>query len=490
VANYNFVCNSTAAMNYSSCSDTVSYNVNQGAPTINITFNTSDTVTQYTVVNISCNNPSEISVGLYNNTSGASLSNPYIYNATQMGIRNFSCNSTGNANYSAADTTKSLTVTSASGIAVYVYNEENTSQGLTFNITMNNGTTSDTAYNQNNPYLNTSITGLITVDIWNTDYPQRTYYLSQGSNSTTLNAYLLASGSGSYVLFYTYTSTEQPIQSALINVERLIPPSSWLTIAQKKTDSSGSLGIFLSPTTTYRFNVSATGYANQSFQLQPTASPYIIYMTSASGSINITYATLFQNLSLQVYPADAGLVFNQTYPFFYYINSTDSFLEYYGWRISFGNGTTITQNNTTGTAGYNISYLLDTGLWNGNITMNYWFKKQNYTLFNNSLLFRVYNVTPTNTSIMRLADDIKTGAATVTSDEFAMIAILFTIIIMAGASSQFKMFGSGVIGIGILAIFSSIGTYIYGSAYLMGWGLWSLFTLGVIAAIWIRGGFG
>jgi ABC-type phosphate transport system permease subunit len=41
-----------------------------------------------------------------------------------------------------------------------------------------------------------------------------------------------------------------------------------------------------------------------------------------------------------------------------------------------------------------------------------------------------------------------------------------------------------------MAMFTSIGTYLYGTAYIVGWSLFGALALGVIAAIWIRGGFG
>lgn len=497
-----YACNATSTENYTNCTYNPYVNVTQSTPTLTVSFNSSDTVAAGTIVNISCIYPSWLpSITLYNDTY--SISNPFILNTTGLnGNYNYTCNNSGTANYTSGSNNKTLTVAAGggSGLSVYIYNEENFTQPLTFNITVNNGTTSNTAYNQTNPYTNNSITGLITIDISSGGYGSRTFYTSlPPDNVTIINASLLPTGSGTWVLFYVYTTSEQSITAAFANAERLIPPSSWLTVAQKKTDASGVAAIFLSPTTTYRLNFSASGYINQSNQLQPAASPYVIYLI-ASGGVSMSYDTLMKNISLQVYPEDAGLVLNQTYPFFYYINSSDNMLDFFGWRLTYSNGTIMTTTNSTITGGGNTTFSFDTNAWwnaslrNNTINLLYWFKKTNKTLFEETLIYRVYNVSYTNTSIMALVNDVQTNFA-IDMDGFAFISMFMSIILMAAASnvslgSMPKMFGSGIIGLGVMAIFTSIGTYLYGTAYILGWSLFGALTLGVISAIWIRGGFG
>jgi hypothetical protein len=486
-SNYTYECIGNA--NYTSNQSANYMNISKGVPAITVSFNSS-TVIQGSPVNVSCTYPTEISVNFYNDTG--TISNPFIVNTSSLlGTYNYTCNTTGNTNYTAGNGTGFLTVTSANGLSVSVYNEENTSQPLTFNITINNGTAANTAYNQGNPYINNTITGIITIDISSNGYQPRTYYATVGTGSVSvINASLLATGSGSWVIFYVYTYAEQPIPAALINVERLIPPSSWLTVAQKKTDAAGTAAIFLSPTTTYRFNVSAAGYDNSSNNLQPSSSPYVFYMTGST--YNINYSSIFKNIALQVEPKDAALVINQTYPFFYYINSSDSSLAFFGWNITYVNGTIITFSNiTTNTSGGNLTYNINTNSWHDLITLNYWFKKTNASeLFNATNYYYVYNVSYKQTSIMAEVVDLKSDLTQISSNQFAFISVLLSIIFMGAASSQFKMFGSGIFGIGCLAFFTVAGTYIYGSAYLIGWNMLSILAVGVIAAIMIRGGFG
>jgi hypothetical protein len=490
-----YTCNTTGNANYTNASSDAAscIYVYKGTPPINITFNTSDTVIQGATVNITCNNPSQVSVTLYNDT--AAISNPYILNTTGLlGVYNLTCNTTGSSNYTVGNGTKSLTVTSGSGLSIYVYDEENTTKALTFNITVNNGTVSNTAYLQTNPYTNSSITGSLTIDIIASGYQQRTYYITTSAgNATNLTAYLLSAGSGSWVIFYVYTPTELPIQNALINVERLIPPASWLTIAQKKTDSSGSAAIFLSTTTTYRLNFSAIGYINVTNQLQPAASPYVIYMIPTTAT-NISYNTSYKYILYYILPQGNSIYQNTTNFMNYYISSSDGTLAYEGWQLTYFNGTQITAGNASYATGYNFTYSLDTNIWNsGYVTMNYWFMRQDYSLVNMTNKYYIYSVTAYNTSIQAEVNDIAAGVASgnpdVTAEQFAIISILITIIGMAAASSQFKMFGSGIIGIMILSAMTWMGTYIYGDVYIINWAIVGMFGLGVISAIWIRGGF-
>lgn len=491
VGAYVYVSNITDIVNYTNYQTTSTLTVNQGTPTETISFTPSSTVTAGTVVNISCSaSTSQVTPALYNSTG--IMANPFTLDTTGLsGGYNYVCNNTATANYTYATGSGTLTVTAGSGLAVNVFNEENTSQALAFNITVNNGTFSNTAYNQNNPYANNSILGLITIDISAANYLPRTYYTSvTAGNTTTVNAYLLSTASGASVLFYTYTVAEMPIPQALINVERLVPPSSYLTIAQKRTDTSGSASIYLSPTTTYRINVSATGYSTISSTLQPSASPYVFYMSE--GAFNITYDTMFKNIWLEVKPDDAAIIFNQTYPFFYYLNSSDASLEFFGWKLTSTNGTIFVTNNTSTATGGNLTYSLNTlaGYMNETYTLNYWFKKDGFSLFNMTNYYYVYEVEYANTSIYAELMDLKADASQVSEQQFAFISVLISIICMAAASSQFKMFGSGMIGIGVMALFTSMGIIIFGAGYVLGWYLLGLYLLAVIAAIMIRGGFG
>jgi hypothetical protein len=494
VATHNYICNVTSTGNYTSATTNSNYVVNKGTPNINITLNTSSTISSGTPALITCNKPAELASILYNDT--INITNPYVYDTTgKIGVFNFTCNTTGNTNYTAAANNKTLTITSASGLTVNVFDEENTTKALTFNITVNNGTASDTAYNQNNPYVNTSITGAVTIDITSTGYQQRTYYTTLTAGvATTVNASLLLTASGSWVIFYVYTPTELPIQNAMINVERLIPPASWLTVAQKKTDSSGSAATFLSPITTYRLNFSAIGYTNQSLQLMPAASPYVIYMMPTS-ALNISYNTSYKNLVIWIEPNGTALYQNTTNAFKYYILSSDNQLEFEGWRLTYSNGSQILFQNTTNSGGVTYTTNIDTTIYStGYIDLNYWFKKTDFALVNDTHRYYIYGVHAYNTSIMAEVNDIAAGVAAgtpdVTMEQFAFISMLISIVCMAAASSQMKMFGSGVIGLMILSMLTFIGTYIWGSAYIVGWALVGLFALGVVAAIYIRGGFG
>jgi hypothetical protein len=214
-----------------------------------------------------------------------------------------------------------------------------------------------------------------------------------------------------------------------------------------------------------------------------------------TSALNISYNTSYKNLVMWIEPNGTALYQNTTNKFRYYILSTDNQLQYEGWQLVYYNGTQILLQNTTNSGGVDYSQNIDTSIWKDSyIDLNYWFKKSGYALVNSTQRYYIYPVRYYNTSIMAEVADIAAGVAAgtpdVTMQQFAFISMLISIICMAAASSQFKMFGSGVIGLMILSAFTFMGTYIWGSAYLIGWELLGMLGLGVIATIWIRGGFG
>lgn len=471
--------------NYTDSSMSFYITITQADPNIYITSNTSSSISAGTPANITCNLPSEPTANLYNDT--AAISNPYDFDTTGLlGTYNFTCNSTATQNYTAGSDVYSMTITSGSGLIVNVFDEENTTLPLTFNITINNGTASNTAYDQSNPYLNSSIIGTLTIDISSGGYGQRTYYNDVISgNTTNLTAFLLATGSGTNVLFYTYTTADYPIEDCLINTERLIPPSSWLTIAQKLTDVSGLAQIFLSPTTTYRFNVSCTGYNNRSFTLQPYGSPYVIVM-SANSSINVS--SQLSNLEYWLDPLGSGLLAeNNTFNFT--ITSSLGELAFYGLNITAANGTSLYFSNSTTAAGGEKSSIVDLSAYNGTqVYLNAFFKKTAYDQYNINKIYYIYDtITPANTSLVSTALYVGTTGGL---DQFAFgIISLFIVLIAMGLTSQrFSFGGAGIVGLIALGITTYIGILIYGLGYWMGWNLLFGLGLAVVGMLYLRSG--
>jgi hypothetical protein len=122
VGTYTWICNTTTNANYTFNSATATQVVSQATPTLSLTFNTSSSVNQGVPVLISCSDTT--SLNLYNDSSA--ISNPYTLTTTSLsGVFNYTCNTTGNANYTSGTTSKSLTINvippTTSGNASIIY---------------------------------------------------------------------------------------------------------------------------------------------------------------------------------------------------------------------------------------------------------------------------------------------------------------------------------------------------------------------------------
>lgn len=457
----------------------------KGTPLINITSNGSDTISAGDVVQLSCNKPSQLTIDFSNDTG--SISNPYVLDSTGLlGLYNYSCsNSTGNENYTAGNDDYQLIVVGSSGLSVNVFDEENITQALTFNITINNGTMSNTAYDQTNPYTNASLIGITTIDISSSGYQPRSYYRTLGDDIIEVNATLLADGSGSWILFYVLDSEESPIGSALLEVERLYAPDDYIVIAEKKTDDAGTASIYLDTTTTYRINASAAGYYNQSKTIQPSASPYVFTLLSDNDYIN--YSSLIENIIYQILPSGSGLS-TQEYDFSFYVNSTDEELEWAGLNITFWNGSSLYYNNTSVSDYITFTKTLDMSIWDNTTLLQAFFKKDGYDPYYINKTYYIWPVNYSNSSLQAAIEDIKAGSIDVDSTGWLMISLIVSVVIMGAAGSQFKIFGAGIFGIISMAAFTLAGTYIWGAGYLIGWPVLILMTLGIAALLYIRRG--
>ena len=384
--------NATSNANYSyNCSENY-LNIKQGTPTINITFDTADTVVQNTSVAITCNKPNGLSVTMYNDT--ASITNPYIYNTSATGTYNFTCNSTANANYSSATTTHSLAVTLVGGLVVTTYNEQAYTSTMLFNITAFNSTISDTKLNQN-PYQNNTLSGDVTIYLTANGYPQRNRYVSILANSTVLiDTYLLQASAGQYVSFYIQSYQGQPIVNALVQAGELLG-SNWQIIDEEKTDSSGIATLFLNYNNLHTISIQYAGtwyLVNSSLIPSQTLYRYYINPTNAT-----KYTTEYSNLAVTISPQSLSLPMStQSQVFSCSVLSSDSQLNWYGLKIILPNTTTYLTNTSSSTGGtvsrtFNLTQLYLSGQYN--LSYDCFFAKQNFSQTELTLYYYIYNDT-------------------------------------------------------------------------------------------------
>lgn len=107
---YNITAYYSGNASYSNSSKTLWATIMKAGQTLNLSFNTSDSITEGTIVNISCADTTTLY--LYNDTD--LTDNPFILDTSGLeGDYNYTCNTTGNQNYTSASINRTLTVTIA-----------------------------------------------------------------------------------------------------------------------------------------------------------------------------------------------------------------------------------------------------------------------------------------------------------------------------------------------------------------------------------------
>lgn len=233
---------------------------------------------------VTCSGPSQITANLYNNTSN--VGNPYVLNPLIAGTYVFSCNTTGNANYTAGSANISSMTYTLSGALVIgqVVDEKNTSKVLTFDITIYNATYSTTS-NGITTYNNNEVRGDMTITISSEGYGARRYYISVPSNgSFNMTGYLVSYDYGQDTAFTIEDILENPITNARIDFYKLYG-SSWTIVSQGITDDTGKFTFSVDPTADYKIGIYASGYDMKNISLIPVDSSYVIYMYKALGDI-------------------------------------------------------------------------------------------------------------------------------------------------------------------------------------------------------------
>jgi hypothetical protein len=296
--------NTTGNANYTSNTSGISLNISKGIPSLNIIFNTSDSVVQGTPVNITCTKPSELTVNMYNDS--ASVINPFYLNTSALsGTFNYTCNNTASMNYTASTTSHSLTVALTGSLVVSsVRNESNTSQTITFDIQVYNSTYSASSSGITS-YNNNIVSGDVTIVISSGGYATRRYYINiPAGGFVNITGYLLSSGQN--VKMTIKSQSEAFLTNSNITISRLL--GSWAVISQGVTDDTGAFIFFLDPTVNYKISINATGYAERVLTLIPADTAYTFYINTGGVTLpqfwqiykNINYVCTQNNVTPSV----------------------------------------------------------------------------------------------------------------------------------------------------------------------------------------------
>lgn len=529
VLNHSYVCNVSETTNYLNSSNSSSYIVNQISPVLNITFNSSvNYVQENTTVVVNCSYLENVPVTLYKNylNNISNVSNPYTYNtAGYLNNTYFTCNTTGNQNFTVENTSNTLFVYPYGGLVLNVYDEANPTTLIPFNLTASNSTYSINVVNPSNPFKNNTVFGLVTLDLSAGGFYQRTYYASLSSTSyTVVNAYLTATTTGQYVNFYILDPTENPISGATVDAYRFIN-NVWTLVAEKTSDDSGTTTFFLDYTKQYQINVTKYNYNPFSTTITPTQTSYKIHLTGQAGSYTNYTETPYTSgaqgstgngtgiATWSILPNGASL--SQTvYTFSFTVTAPSSNLAYFGARILYcpNNCTQVYINNITTTTGGTVSQPFNLSGATGNVIQEVWYKVGSFAEWRYNKTYFIWGTASTLPNGTTNASDLKvtsiSGAVemmksdpnyrldTCSSDPnipcgfaFGIVTILLSMIVMGFAKTRTSWIGSGLAGIVIMGMFNAIGNYIYGAQYWFGWGLFALMGVVVVAIAYLmRGG--
>lgn len=290
-------------LNFTNETRSIFVNVSKATPIANITANVSNPVIQGTPVLLTCNYPAGSGFSKFSNDTGTNITIPFTLNTSGLlGQYNYTCQLNGGANYNSRNVTYNMTVALPGGLEIHVYDENNITKTITFDVNVYNSTYSASSTNQT-VYNNNQATGDVTVSISATGYGSRRYYVNVPiAGSIILNAYLVNSSIGHNVDVSIQDILELPVPAARIDFLRLFG-GNWTTVAQGTTDDSGAFMFFLDPSADYKINIEAEDYAVKNTTLIPTDTSILIFLYRQIAQIpayftywkNITYSCNYNN---------------------------------------------------------------------------------------------------------------------------------------------------------------------------------------------------
>ncbi len=236
-----------------------------------------------------------------------------------------------------------------SSVSIYVFDEKSLS-AMTFNVTFTNSTMSKTWTNITNlsqSYSNLTL-GDTTITVSSAGYTTRNYYLTINSQTLeNISAYLLQTGLGQTVRFHIVTTSETAISDVLTVAQKLIG-STYETVEEAKSDSSGTATMFLDPTVTYQMVFSHPSYQTMSTSVEPSGTDYKVYLSSTS-TINLTYP--YGDVGITLLPSQRNLVNLTSQAFNLTLNTSIGTLSNWGWNITSGTTSLYSNNFSTTTGG-------------------------------------------------------------------------------------------------------------------------------------------
>lgn len=478
VGAYIYVANITDTSNYTNYQATSTLTIAAANPPINITFNTSDTVTQGTPVMVTCNYSLEVSPTLYNDTS--SIANNFnVTTSSLSGTYNYTCNSTATANYTAGTASKTLTIGVAGALIVSAVYDEKTLSPLTFNITVYNDTFS-TSQNNIASYNNDTVRGNLTLAISSVGYIPRNYYVNiLPSETVTITGYLLSNIDGVYITYWAYSTSYPTGESGtLVNISRFIG-SNYTLVSQSLSDYEGKGTLWLDPYISYRIiaEKGALNYSIDSYSPNPSIL-LRLNLGSGEGISTSNYTWLFTDLAYSLTPTDI-YIRNDTDNLTlinYTLYDLDSLIVWQAFKITNQSGTVIYSSNsstpsgTSLTANYNM-----TGREGQTFIVQTSFKRTGYDpwFFN-----RTYIVYQRSSTLLESLEGIKGASGLGLSSLAGSLIGLFAAFTVAAGWKRGTGQGASIPFLLVLLLFVFVGIFDYLIFIL----------LGIVGLIFMSGG--
>lgn len=434
---------------------------NASLSSFNLTFwGTGANNTQYTTTNGTI----QVSLGSIpagNYTLTYTIAN---YNTTNY---TFDANATSEVNYTAQ--------IYRAGLTIYAFDEASCLSNCSmiyFSWAATNGTSTNNSFNVaplhqvtlQSTDLPTNTVTLTFNNTVNGSYYPRSYYVTVSSTTASiLNVYLLNSSSSTISATYcTVNSGNQAIANATLTFQRL-NGTSYVTVAQGTTGSTGCFTLYLDSTMAYQVIASATGYNTGTFTAQPvTLQTITLSSTTTNLGFQISYGDALDQVLTKLQPYQTGLTGSSQIVNFtvYSYNAT---LTKWGMTCEYNNNTIYSVNQTGSPSG---------GSTTSNISLtnktspNYFdcyglFDRSGYNTTYVSRRFYVFapNTTYANTSASGLVGQINNGQFS--TETLFIASIVLTTVGTAGLTSAAAgvgaPLGAGIISLALLTGFAFLG---------------------------------
>lgn len=308
--------------------------------------------------------------------------------------------------------------------------------------------------------------GMTQVNVSSSGYGARNYFLTISAYQV-LTAYLLPDGSGTYIRFHVKDTNGNELDNVLVGATAIIS-GSVIVVDSGYTDASGTVRLFLNPTTTYTITAIKSAYTTGIYSIMPTTADY--YLTLGTGGLK-TYATQ-ADVSWTMTPRD--YVPNGSKQWFYFVTySASGVLSSFWMNLTYVNDTgswiLFNQTMTGQPKGGQIATLLDlTNRSGGRIVVNAGYTATG-SLWSNFLDF-ILQLTNNSSSIYAIPNIISQFGGGLSMGAKTFIAITIATFLMVGVMSYAPLnsYGGGMVVLTVLGFFTFFNWVDFGVFMLTG----------------------